>query len=274
MTSASRERDRLERRETCHEPRTRTPASTSPAGTSSRAPRSASGGLALSSLGGAARGRADRPAGRTRSRRGRRTSPAKAKRVIYLHMSGSPPHLDLFDYKPELVKHDGQDCPDEFLKGKRFAFTSRRAQAARHAAARSRSTARPASGCPTRSRTLHDVADDLCRHPVDVHRPVQPRPGRAAALHRLAAAGPAVDGLVGDATASAPRTQNLPGFVVLISSGVQPSGGQSCWGSGFLPSVFQGVQCRSQGRPGPVRLRPARHGPRPAPAQPRRPAAT
>jgi hypothetical protein len=50
--------------------------------------------------------------------------PARAKRVIYLHMTGSPPHLDLFDYKPELVKFDGQDCPQEFLAGKRFAFTS------------------------------------------------------------------------------------------------------------------------------------------------------
>ena len=49
---------------------------------------------------------------------------AKAKRVIYLHLTGSPPHLDLWDYKPELVKRDGQDCPDAFLKGKRFAFTS------------------------------------------------------------------------------------------------------------------------------------------------------
>src|SRR5438477_12547337 len=49
---------------------------------------------------------------------------ARAKNVIYLHMAGSPPHLDLLDYKPELVKHDGQECPDEFLKGKRFAFTT------------------------------------------------------------------------------------------------------------------------------------------------------
>src|SRR6185436_14000567 len=49
---------------------------------------------------------------------------AKAKHVIYLHLTGSPPNLDLFDYKPELVKRDGQDCPDAFLKGKRFAFTS------------------------------------------------------------------------------------------------------------------------------------------------------
>src|SRR5215813_8680772 len=50
--------------------------------------------------------------------------PPKAKRVIYLHMSGGPPHLDLFDYKPELVKWDDKPCPDEFIKGRRFAFTS------------------------------------------------------------------------------------------------------------------------------------------------------
>src|SRR5262245_11649299 len=48
----------------------------------------------------------------------------KAKRVIYLHLTGSPPCLDLFDYKPELVKWDGKPCPDTFLKGKRFAFTT------------------------------------------------------------------------------------------------------------------------------------------------------
>ncbi|MDA7922666.1 DUF1501 domain-containing protein, partial [Verrucomicrobiales bacterium] len=50
--------------------------------------------------------------------------PGKAKRVIYLHMTGSPPNLDMFDYKPQLIKHDDQDCPDEFIKGKEFAFTS------------------------------------------------------------------------------------------------------------------------------------------------------
>ena len=48
----------------------------------------------------------------------------KAKRVIYLHMTGSPPNLDLFDYKPELVRRTGEDCPKTFLEGKEFAFTS------------------------------------------------------------------------------------------------------------------------------------------------------
>jgi len=48
--------------------------------------------------------------------------PARAKRVIYLHMSGGPPQQDLFDYKPTLVKHTMQPCPDELLKNQRFAF--------------------------------------------------------------------------------------------------------------------------------------------------------
>jgi hypothetical protein len=48
----------------------------------------------------------------------------RVKRVIYLHMSGAPPHLDMFDYKPELVKLSGQDAPESFIKGRRVAFTS------------------------------------------------------------------------------------------------------------------------------------------------------
>ena len=47
---------------------------------------------------------------------------AKAKSVIYLHMAGAPSQLELFDYKPELMKLDGQDCPQSLLEGKRFAF--------------------------------------------------------------------------------------------------------------------------------------------------------
>ena len=50
--------------------------------------------------------------------------PAKAKRVVYLHMSGGPPHLDIFDYKPELVRRNGEVAPDQFVKGKTFALTT------------------------------------------------------------------------------------------------------------------------------------------------------
>ena len=49
---------------------------------------------------------------------------ATPQNVIFLHMAGSPPHLDLLDYKPALVRRTGQSCPDEYLSGRRFAFTT------------------------------------------------------------------------------------------------------------------------------------------------------
>jgi len=171
----------------------------------------------------------------------------KAKRVIYLHMSGAPPHLDLFDYKPALVKHDGENCPDMYLKGKRFAFTSgvpkllgtKQPFKQRGKAGIWMSDAIPG---------LHDVADD-----VTVIRSMKTDEFNHAPAELLLYTGfarqgrPSLGCWVTYGLGS--ESQNLPGFVVLISSGVQPSGGQGCWGSGFLPSVFQGVQCRSKGEP-------------------------
>ena len=173
--------------------------------------------------------------------------PAKAKRVIYLHMTGSPPHLDLFDYKPELQKFDDKPCPDEFLKGKRFAFTN---------------------GVPKLMGTPHefkkfgqseawmsDAIPHLSKHADDLtfiksmttdqfnHAPAElllytgsPIAGR-----------PSMGSWVSYGLGS--ENQDLPSFVALISSGVQPNGGKNSFGSGFLPSVFQGVQCRSKGDP-------------------------
>ncbi len=172
---------------------------------------------------------------------------AKAKRVIYLHMTGSPPNLDLFDYKPELVKRTGQDCPDEFIAGREFAFT----------------TGVPKLlGSPRKWKQvgqngiwmsdaighLHEIADDMCVvHSMHTdqfnHAPAEllvytgsPRSGR-----------PSMGSWVIYGLGS--ENENLPGFVVLISSGVQPNGGKNSFGSGFLPSVYQGVQCRSKGDP-------------------------
>jgi hypothetical protein len=173
--------------------------------------------------------------------------PPKAKRVIYLHMSGAPPHLDLLDYKPELVKHDGENCPDMYLKGKRFAFTSgvpkllgtKQPFQKRGKAGIWMSDAIPG---------LHEVADD-----VTVIRSMKTDEFNHAPAELLLYTGfarqgrPSLGCWVTYGLGS--ESQNLPGFVVLISNGVQPSGGQGCWGSGFLPSVFQGVQCRSKGEP-------------------------
>ena len=46
----------------------------------------------------------------------------KAKSVIFLHMAGAPSQLEMFDYKPDLYKLDGEDCPESFIQGKKFAF--------------------------------------------------------------------------------------------------------------------------------------------------------
>jgi hypothetical protein len=172
---------------------------------------------------------------------------AKAKHVIYLHLTGSPPHLDLYDYKPELVKRDGQPCPDEFLKGKRFAFTSgvpKLLGTPRKYAQHGKGGVWLSDALPN----LHGVADEMCvikSMTTDQfnHAPAElllytgsPRSGRPS-LGSWTTYGLGSD------------NENLPGFVVLISSGVQPNGGKNSYGSGFLPSVFQGVQCRSKGDP-------------------------
>lgn len=173
--------------------------------------------------------------------------PARAKRVIYLHLTGSPPHLDLFDYKPELVKYDGKDCPNEFLEGKRFAFTSgvpKLMGTPRKFAQYGQAGIWLSDALPY----LQTVADEVCviksmNTDQFNHAPAEllvytgsPRPGR-----------PSLGAWVTYGLGS--ESENLPGFVVLISSGVQPNGGKNSFGSGFLPSVYQGVQCRSKGDP-------------------------
>jgi len=202
------------------------------------------GGMALSSaLGGAALGQeSDNPLSPRQTH-----FKARAKNVIYLHMAGSPPHLDLFDYKPELVKHDSQDCPDEFLKGKRFAFTTGvpKLLGSPHKFGQyGQNGLWMSDAIPN----LQKVADELCviksmNTDQFNHAPAElllytgsPNQGR-----------PSMGSWVTYGLGS--ENQNLPGFVVLISSGTQPSAGKSDWGSGFLPSVYQGVQCRSLGDP-------------------------
>lgn len=171
----------------------------------------------------------------------------KAKRVIYLHLTGSPPHLDMYDYKPELVKRSGQDCPDEFVKGKRFAFTSGMPKlmgTPRKFEQHGKGGVWLSDAVPN----FHGIADEMCviRSMFTEqfnHAPAElllytgsPRSGR-----------PSFGSWVTYGLGS--ENENLPGFVVLISSGVQPNGGKNSFGSGFLPSVFQGVQCRSKGDP-------------------------
>src|SRR5690349_20959538 len=173
--------------------------------------------------------------------------PGKAKSVIYLHMAGAPSQLELFDYKPELMKMDGQDCPPSLLEGKRFAFIrgvpkmmGPQAKFAQHG----QSGAWISENMPH----LASIADEICFLKAVTtdqfnHAPAQllvhtgsPRMGR-----------PSLGSWVTYGLGT--ENQNLPGFVVLTSGGKNPDAGKSVWGSGFLPSVYQGVQCRSEGDP-------------------------
>jgi len=172
---------------------------------------------------------------------------SKAKRVIYIHLTGSPPHLDLWDYKPELVKRTDQECPDEFIKGKQFAFTSGTPKlmgTPRTFSQYGKSGMWMSDAIPH----LHQHADDLCviksMHTDQFnHAPAElfvhtgfPQPGR-----------PSFGAWTTYGLGSA--NQDLPGYVVLISSGTQPNGGKNSFSAGFIPSVYQGVQCRSKGDP-------------------------
>jgi hypothetical protein len=172
---------------------------------------------------------------------------AKAKRVIYLHLTGSPPHLDLYDYKPELVKHTGEPCPESFLKGKKFAFTSGTPKLL----GTPRKFAQYGKGGVWLSDAiphLHDVADEMCVIRSMFTEQFNHAPAELLLYTGSARAGrPSMGAWVTYGLGT--ENENLPGFVVLISSGVQPNGGKSSFGSGFLPSVYQGVQCRSKGDP-------------------------
>lgn len=171
----------------------------------------------------------------------------KAKSVIYLHMAGAPSQLELFDYKPELMKMDGQDCPPSLLEGKRFAFIR---GVPRMLGPQATFKQRGESGAWISDHLPHfsTMADEVCFlkavHTDQFnHAPAQlllhtgsPRLGR-----------PSMGSWVTYGLGT--ENQNLPGFVVLTSGGSFPDAGKTVWGSGFLPSVYQGVQCRSAGDP-------------------------
>lgn len=171
----------------------------------------------------------------------------KAKRVIYIHLAGSPPQHETFDYKPELAKLDGQDAPDSFLEGKTFAFIK---GVPKMLGPRYPFKQHGESGAWVSDRFPH-----LARH-VDkmlfVHSmrtdQFNHAPAQLMTLTGQARFGyPSIGSWITYGLGS--QNQNLPGFVVLLSGGQLPSAGKNAWGSGFLPSVYQGVQCRTTGDP-------------------------
>ena len=171
----------------------------------------------------------------------------KAQRVIYLFMSGGPSHLDLFDYKPALVKHDGQPAPEEFMKVQRFAFIKGIPNVG---APRWGFAPRGQSGTMVSELLPHigGIADDITiirsMHTDQFnHDPAVTYMNSGSPLTGRPCMGAwASYGLGTD-------NSDLPAFVVLTSGhGTQPLQTRY-WGNGFLPSVHQGVQFRSHGDP-------------------------
>lgn len=172
--------------------------------------------------------------------------PAKAKRVIYIFQAGAPSHLELFDYKPELAKRDGQLPPAELLKGYRAAFINPNSallgpkfKFAKHGQC----------GMELSEVLPHTakIADDLCLIRTMHTEAVNHAPGQIMMNTGTQQFGRPSFGswsLYGLGSESA----DLPGFVVLTSA-KGTSAGASNYGSGFLPTMYGGVPFRSAGEP-------------------------
>lgn len=171
----------------------------------------------------------------------------KAKHVIYLHMSGAPPQQDLLDYKPELNKHHMEPCPDSLLKNARFAFIKGHPKllGTQH---KFRQMGQSGQWMTELLPHIGAHADDLAvvrSMTTDQfnHAPAELFLYTGSARNGGASMGSWITYGLGS------ENENLPGFVVLISGGTDPTGGKALWSTGFLPSVYQGVQCRTVGDP-------------------------
>ncbi|MCA8974267.1 MAG: DUF1501 domain-containing protein [Planctomycetes bacterium] len=202
------------------------------------------GGMALGSLRAADRSCPEAP--RQQLAAIQRHHAPRARNVIYLHMEGAPPTLDMFDRKPALDRHDGEPCPQEFLADERFAFIkgTPRLLGHQHGWIRGNNGIEVCELFPHLAQQLADVT--LVRSMVTDqfnHAPAElllfsgaPRPGR-----------PSMGSWVSYGLGS--ENGDLPAFVVMTSGGSLPSAGKALWSSGFAPTVHQGVELRSVGDP-------------------------
>ena len=184
----------------------------------------------------------------------------KAKNVIYLHMAGSPPHLDLFDYKPELVRRNGQNCPRCVSARPALRVHHRRAAAARHAAA-----VRPAR--PVRAVDVGRGAAPARPSPTNCASSSRCSPSNSITPRRNCCCSPARRSSAGrrwgrgSPTASAPKARTCP-----ASSSSFPAARFPAPATRLVQRLsavgLSGRAVPVAGRSGAVRLQPARHGSR------------
>src|SRR6185437_9358409 len=173
--------------------------------------------------------------------------PAKAKNVIFLFMAGAPSHLELSDYKPQLAKYNGTNPPPELLKGYRAAFINPNSKLLGPKfkfAKYGQSGAELSELLPNLATVVDDIAivKSMTTDAFN-HAPAQIQMNTGTMQFGRPSMGAWVTYGLGS------ESRDLPAFVVFSSGKKGPSGGDSCWGSGFLPTVYQGVQFRSAGDP-------------------------
>jgi len=171
----------------------------------------------------------------------------KAKNVIFLFMAGAPSHLELFDDKPALRKFDGTLPPPELLKGYRAAFINPNSKLL---GPKFEFQKYGQSGAELSSLLPHlaEVVDDIAIVKSLVTDAFNHAPGQLLMNTGAMQFGrPSMGAWVTYGLGS--ESRDLPAFVVFSSGKKGPSGGSSCWGSGFLPTVYQGVEFRSFGDP-------------------------
>ena len=172
----------------------------------------------------------------------------KAKQVIYLFMAGAPSQVDLFDNKPLLQKHDGQEIPPGFIpEGERFAFvkgTPRLLGSPFSFTRHGQGGAEISELLPHLSEHSDEIAIIRSMKTTQFnHAPAQIFMNTGHQIIGRPSLGSWLSYGLGS------ENKDLPAFVVLISGQNNPDGGKSCWGSGFLPTLHQGVEFRSKGEP-------------------------
>jgi Protein of unknown function (DUF1501) len=171
----------------------------------------------------------------------------KAKRVIFLFMAGAPSHLEMFDYKPQLEKFNGTLPPADLLKGYRAAFINPNSTLL---GPRFKFAKYGQSGIELSEILPHlsKVVDGITVVKSMTTDAFNHAPGQLLMNTGTMQFGrPSMGSWVTYGLGS--ESRDLPAFIVFSSGHKGPSGGNSCWGSGFLPTVYSGVQFRGSGDP-------------------------
>ncbi|MBT5708412.1 MAG: DUF1501 domain-containing protein, partial [Verrucomicrobia bacterium] len=177
--------------------------------------------------------------------------PPRVKNVIYLFMAGGPSQLELFDYKPKLVGLNDQPIPESYLEGRRFAFMdssfkdrSKLLGTRRHFTQHGQSGMWLSDLLPHTAKIVDEITMvKSCATNLFNHAPAKLFMNTGSGQFGRPSIGSWVTYGIGS------ECDDLPGFVVLQSGPRGPRGGAVNWGSGFLPTTFQGVPLRGQGEP-------------------------